>query len=249
MIAQIFQWLTNSDNWSGSGSIPQRLGEHALYTLITIAIALVIAVPLGAWIGHTGRGKFLISAANAARALPTLGLLYAVAMMVGPLFTSELAFVIPSLVVLVLLAVPPLLASTYAGIEAVNPATRDAAFGMGMSNFEVLRKVEAPIALPLFLSGLRSAVLQVIATATIAAVLSLGGLGRFLLDGYAAQDTPQMVGGAVLVAGLALLADGLLAGIQKLVVSPGLTGKSSRSRNVATANAATVASHPEGKSA
>jgi osmoprotectant transport system permease protein len=149
-------------------------------------------------------------------------------MFVGPRISSDLAFVIPSVVVLVLLAIPPLLSGAEAGVRAVDPAVRDAAYGMGMTGPEVLRQVELPCALPLLLSGVRAATLQVIATATIAAALSLGGLGRYLIDGLAVNDYAQMAGGALLVAALALGVDGLLALAQGWLVSPGLTSRPSR---------------------
>jgi osmoprotectant transport system permease protein len=125
----------------------------------------------------------------------------------------------------VVLAIPPILSGAYAGVGGVDPAARDAAKGMGMRGSEVLRHVEIPCAMPLIFSGIRSAMLQVIATATIAAVVSLGGLGRFLIDGLAIRDTPQTASGAILVALLALLVDLALALVQRLVVSPGLTGR------------------------
>lgn len=228
MIDDVITWLTAPTSWEGVDGIPNRIGEHLLYTAITLLIALVIAVPIGAWVGHTGRARWLVTGANAVRAVPSLGLLFAVSMLVGPLIQSELAFVIPSIVVLALLAIPPILSGTYAGIEAVDPAARDAARGMGMTGTEVLTRVELPIALPLFLSGLRSATLQVIATATIAASVSLGGLGRYLIDGLASRDYAQMVGGSVLVAVLALLADGVLALVERYAVSPGISGRSVR---------------------
>jgi osmoprotectant transport system permease protein len=128
-----------------------------------MTLAAVLALPLGLWVGHTGRGRWLVTLANAARAVPSLGLLFAVAMFVGPRISSNLAFVIPSVVVLVLLAIPPLLSGADAGVRAVDPAARDAAYGMGMPGPEVLRGVELPCALPLLLSGVRSATLQVIA--------------------------------------------------------------------------------------
>jgi osmoprotectant transport system permease protein len=228
MIDDVLAWLTATSSWEGADGIPNRIGEHLLYTAITLAIALVIATPLGAWVGHTGRARWLVTSANAVRAVPSLGLLFAVSMLVGPLIQSDLAFVIPSILVLVLLAIPPILSGTYAGIESVDPAARDAARGMGMTGREVLTRVELPIALPLFLSGLRSATLQVIATATIAASVSLGGLGRYLIDGLASREYAQMVGGSVLVAVLALLADGLLALVERYAVSPGISGRSVR---------------------
>lgn len=225
--ASVWGWFTDPVNWQGTDGVPNRMLEHLVFTAITLLIALAVAVPLGAWVGHTGRMRWLVTGANAARAVPTLGLLFAVSMFVGPLIKSELAFVIPSIAVLVLLAIPPLLSGTYAGVESVDPASRDAARGMGMRGAQVLTQVELPMAMPLFLSGLRSATLQVIATATIAAAISLGGLGRYLIDGLAARDLPQMVAGSVLVAVLALVADGLLALLQRHAVSPGISGRRS----------------------
>ena len=241
-LTQIWAWFTDPANWQGTDGVPNRVLEHLLYTGLTLLIALVVAVPLGAWVGHSGRLRWLVTAANAARAIPTLGLLFAVSMIVGPLIQSDLAFVIPSITVLVLLAIPPLLSGTYAGIDSVEPAARDAARGMGMTGWQVLTKVEAPIALPLFLSGLRSATLQVIATATIAASVSLGGLGRYLIDGLASRDYVQMVSGSILVAVLALVADGLLALLEKRAVSPGISGRATR---VARSRARNSDSHSE----
>jgi osmoprotectant transport system permease protein len=176
-------------------------------------------------VGHSGRAKWTISIANSLRAVPSLGLLFAVALWLGPKIASSLAYVIPSVIVLVLLAVPPILSGTYAGIQGVDPAARDAAQGMGMRGGEVLRKVELPCALPLLLSGIRGATLQVIATATIAASISLGGLGRYVIDGLSVSDYAEMASGAILVALLAMAMDGILALVQRIVVSPGLTGK------------------------
>ena len=177
---------------AGHRRIPSRVTEHLLYTAITLLIALVIAVPLGAWVGHTGRLRWLVTGANArARCRPRAALRRLESS--GRSSRASLAFVIPSIAVLVLLAVPPLLSGAYAGIESVEPAARDAARGMGMTGGQVLTRVELPGAMPLFLSGFRSATLQVIATATIAASVSLGGLGRYLIDGLASRDYVQMV--------------------------------------------------------
>ncbi len=227
-LADLTAWFTDPAQWSGADGIPNRLTEHLVYTAITLVVGLLIAIPLGAWVGHTGRLRWLVTGANALRAVPSLGLLFAVSMLVGPLIQSDLAFVIPSIVVLVLLAVPPLLSGVYAGIDSVDPAARDAARGMGMSGWQVLTRVELPCALPLALSGLRSATLQVIATATIAASVSLGGLGRYLIDGLASRDYVQMVCGSLLVAALALVADLLLAALERYAVSPGISGRSAR---------------------
>jgi osmoprotectant transport system permease protein len=225
MLNNIGGWLTDPAHWTGPNGIPQRVLEHLIYSAISLLIAMLIAIPLGVFVGHSGRAKWAVSLANSLRAVPSLGLLFAVALWLGPKIASSLAYVIPSVIVLVLLAVPPILSGTYAGIQGVDPAARDAAKGMGMRGGEVLRKVEIPCSMPLMLSGIRSATLQVIATATIAASISLGGLGRYLIDGLSVSDYAEMASGAILVALLALLMDGVLALVQRTAVSPGLTGK------------------------
>jgi osmoprotectant transport system permease protein len=225
MLNQIGTWLTDPAHWTGPNGIPQRILEHLIYSGISLVIAALIAIPLGIVVGHSGRARWAVSLANSLRAVPSLGLLFAVALWLGPKIASSLAYVIPSVIVLTLLAVPPILSGTYAGIQGVDPAARDAAKGMGMRGGEVLRKVEIPCALPLMLSGFRSATLQVIATATIAASISLGGLGRYLIDGLSVSDYAEMASGAILVALLALLLDGVFALVQRFAVSPGLSGK------------------------
>jgi len=212
----ILQWFTDPAHWSGSDGVPVRILEHIYYALLTLLVAAVIAIPLGLYVGHTGHGRFLVvSSANSLRALPTLGVL--VLAVVG--FGVGLG---PALAALVVLAVPPILAGTYAGVQAVDRAVVDAAHGMGMSEREVLFKVELPNALPLIIGGLRSATLQVISTATIAAYVALGGLGRYIIDGLSVRDYAEMVAGSILLALLAVAADLALAGLQRAIVSPGL---------------------------
>jgi osmoprotectant transport system permease protein len=224
----LWSWLTTAGNWSGQDGIWVRLSEHLRYSGVAVLIGLLIAVPLGLLVGHTGRGRFLaVNLTGALRALPSLGLLYVAVMWLGPHFRGDTAYYLPTQLVLVALAMPPILAGAYAGVEQVDPAARDAARGMGMTGWQVLWRVEVPCALPLMLSGLRSAVLQVVATATLAATVSLGGLGRFLIDGLSQRDYGQMAGGSVLVAALALACDLVLALLQRVVVSPGLTRKTS----------------------
>lgn len=236
----MWEWLTDPAHWQGPDGVPQRLIEHLQYSFIAVAIAVLIAVPLGLFVGHTGHGRFLaVNATGALRAIPSLGLLFLTYMWLGDDLTGEKAFLYPTELVLVALAIPPLLAGTYAGVEQVEPAARDAALGMGMTGRELLAKVEIPCALPLMISGLRSAVLQVIATATLAATIGLGGLGRFLLDGLSVQDYGQMAGGALVIAVLALVMDLLLALAQRFLVSPGLTGKTARQTGVRSRQAAT----------
>lgn len=229
----VWTFLSDPANWSGSDGIWNRVFEHLLYTFLALAIAAVIALPLGALIGHTGRGAGLIGGvANALRALPSLGLLILLVLWGLDNLPGESAITAPAIAVLVILGIPPMLTNTYAGIAAADPAARDAATGMGMTGGQVLRRVELPIALPLVISGVRSAFLQIVATATIAAYVSLGGLGRYLVDGPKAIVNPYgiMAGGAVLVALLAIIGDRVIAGIGALVVSPGLTGRRRRRR-------------------
>ena len=222
----LFTWLSDGTHWSGEDGIPHRLLEHLTYSGIAVLIAAVIAIPLGLYVGHTGRGRFVVvNVAGAARAIPSLGLLFISVLWVGPRLSGDAAFVVPCEIVLVVLAIPPILAGAYSGVEEVDPSARDAAKGMGMRGFDVLTEVELPCALPLIFSGLRSGTLQVVATATIAATAGLGGLGRFLIDGLSVRDFGQMAGGAVLVAVLALAVDVVFAVVQRFTVSPGLTGR------------------------
>jgi osmoprotectant transport system permease protein len=213
----MWEYLTDSFNWSGPEGIWARIIEHLWYTISALALSAAIALPIGLRIGHTRRGAFLaINLGNAARALPSLGLL-----MIAVLLTDKIGF-LPVLIALVALGIPPILASTYAGLSGVDPATIDAARGMGMTGREILTKVEIPIALPLIISGLRSATLQIVSTATIAALVSLGGLGRYVVDGLKLRDFPQMFTGALLVALLAILLDVIFAMIGRITVSAGL---------------------------
>ncbi|MBN9608602.1 MAG: ABC transporter permease [Actinobacteria bacterium 69-20] len=226
MIGDIWAWLTTSAHWTGADGIWQRTLEHVEYTLIAVAVAAVIALPIGALIGHTGRGTGLVAGtANALRALPSLGLLVMLALWALGHLPVGIALQTASIAVLALLAIPPMLTSTYAGVAAVDPAARDAAEGMGMSGGQVLLRVELPIAVPLLFSGLRSAYLQAVATATIAAFVSLGGLGRYVIDGLAQHDYPKMAGGALLVAVLAVVGDRILAVVGHFAASAGLTSR------------------------
>jgi osmoprotectant transport system permease protein len=216
LFAEVLAWFADPGHWQGSSGVPARIVEHLGYTVQAVVIAAVIAIPLGAVIGHTGRGSFLlVGIANGLRALPELGLLILLVLLTG-------IGLLPLTTTLVILGVPPLLAGTYAGVRNTDPAVVDAARGMGMREGEVLLKAELPIALPLIIGGLRTATLQIVATAAIGAYISLGGLGRYLIDGLALNDYPRMVAGAVLIAALALVVEGLLAGLQRLIVSPGL---------------------------
>lgn len=221
VVSDVAAFLVDGANWQPGkpDGITARLLEHLQYTGIALAIAAAIAIPVGLYIGHTGRFAFVaINAGNAGRALPTLGLLSLVVILIG-------IGLVPVIVALVVLAIPPLLTSTYAGLQSVDRATVDAARGQGMRERQVLLRTEVPIALPILMSGVRNATLQVVATATVAAYVALGGFGRFLVDGLAVREYAQVVAGAVLVAALAIVLDVLLAGAQRLVVSPGVSGR------------------------
>jgi osmoprotectant transport system permease protein len=213
MINDMLSYLGDAANWTGTAGIPARLGEHLWYSFLAVLAASIIAVPLGVFIGHTGVGKvFLVSASNVLRALPSLGIMTLLVLLMG-------IGLLPPVIALVLIAVPPILAGVYAGVANVEPAVVDAARAIGMKDSRIILQVELPLALPLILGGLRGAILQVIATATIAAYVNLGGLGRYIFDGLALYDYGQVLVGAVLVTALALVLDGLLALLAR-VLSP-----------------------------
>ncbi len=193
-----WDWLSQSQQWHGANGIPVRLVQHLVYTGLSLLIAALIALPLGVLIGHAGRGgTAVVSLANVWRAIPTLGLLV---LMVIILAFSVATWLIP----LVVLAIPPILVNAYEGVLGVDRGLKDAARGMGMTPRQVLLKVEIPVALPLILLGLRTAAIFVVATATIAAEIGLGGLGRYIIDGLATNNYGEVAGGAVLVVALAL---------------------------------------------
>ncbi|GAA4240421.1 ABC transporter permease [Actinomadura meridiana] len=210
-------WLTASSQWHGDDGIPHRLLQHLWYSGVSFLCAALIGLALGLLVGHTGRGGFLaISLANVARAIPTFGLI---------LIIVIIDFSItPVLVALVALAVPPVLVNTFEGVRGVDPEAKDAARGVGMTGWGVLWRAELPMALPLILLGLRTAAIQVVATATVAAYPGFGGFGRYIIDGLATNDYQLVIGGTVLVVLLALIVQLIFAGLRRLVVSPGLLG-------------------------
>ncbi|GAA1443903.1 ABC transporter permease [Leifsonia poae] len=219
-ILSAFAWLFDPVNWSGEDGIPNRLAQHIGYSALTLVIAAIIAIPIGLAIGHTRRFRGLaVGLSGALRAIPTLGLVVLLALSLSSVSLT----IIPALIALTILAIPPVLAGAYAGVESVDPRTVDAARAMGMTEFQILRKVELPLGLPLLIGGLRSAALQVIATWTVAAILSVGGLGRYLFDGLPVRRYDEMLGGSILVVALALVVDGLFALTQRLVVPRGVT--------------------------
>jgi osmoprotectant transport system permease protein len=204
-LTQALSYLFTAGNWVGPVGLGVRTLQHLEYTAAAVAVSALVAIPVGLIVGHTGRGTLVVvSLVNALRALPTLGVLLLAVLLWG-------LGLVPPIVALMLLGVPPLLAGTYAGVSAVDRTVVDAARSMGMSELRVLFRVEVPNALPLILGGLRTATLQVVATATVAAYASLGGLGRYLIDGVQARQFHIALVGALMVAGLALILDGALA--------------------------------------
>ena len=207
LFREALAWLFAPEQQSGPDAVLVRLGEHLLYTVIAVVISAVIAIPIGYAIGHTGRGKQIaITCSGAARALPSLGLLTILTLLVG---VGDA--VLAATVVFVVLGVPAVLAGAYAGIESVDPEVVDAARAMGMTEWQILFRVEAPIGLGLLLGGLRSATLQIVATAVLAAYVGLGGLGIYIIRGIAIRTYEQMLGGALVIVALALALDGLFA--------------------------------------
>ncbi len=213
----VWNWLTDPANWSGSAGIPTRVTEHLEISVVAVLIAMAIALPAGLAIGHTRRGEFVaVQVANLGRAVPSfaiLSIVYQVVLQLAP--RSAFGFV-PTVVAMVFLAVPPILTNAYVGVQQVDAETVEAARGMGMTGRQVLRSLEMPLASPLIVTGCRTAAVQVVATATLAALIAGGGLGRFIIDGFATQDQPQMIGGAVLVAALAIATELLFAIIARL---------------------------------
>lgn len=213
VVSDTIDWFSDSTHWSGDDGVPHRLVQHLGYTSLTIAIAAAVAIPIGLWIGHTGRLRGLaVVSSGALRALPTLGVLTYASLYTGIGIKA-------AIFTLVLLAIPPLLAGAYAGLEAVDRQTIDAARSIGMTEWQILTKVEVPLALPLIVGGFRSSTLQVVATATVAAYIpGPGGLGRYLIDGLALRDYPQVVAGSVVVIVLALVLDGIFVLLQRLAL-------------------------------
>ncbi|WP_217236675.1 ABC transporter permease [Streptomyces sp. AC555_RSS877] len=209
-------FFSDSAHWTGYDGIPTRVGEHIQYTLEALVLAAAIGLPGGLITGHYGRGGNALSLiATAGRALPTFGLLVLMTLLLG---FGLVNVMIP----LVVLAVPPILVTTYEAMRSVDPSPVDAARGMGMSEAQVLFQVELPAALPLILSGLCSAAIQIVSTATIAAYVSLGGLGRYIVDGLYQRDYEKVVGGATLVAGLALVTLAVFWAVYRTAVSRGV---------------------------
>jgi osmoprotectant transport system permease protein len=233
---EAFAWLADPVHWTGADGIPTRLGQHLWYSALSVVIASVIAIPVGYLIGHTGRGRSIaVSISGGARALPSFGVITLIALSVGIGLTAPI-------ISFVILAVPSVLAGAYSGFEAVDRKTVDAARAVGMTEWQIMAKVEMPLGLPLLIGGIRSAVLQVVATATLATFVGAGGLGSYIITGLRANDYPKMLAGSILVIALAVVLEVLFSIVQRLVVPAGVTaGRPSDTRSKAVRPGAVTA--------
>jgi osmoprotectant transport system permease protein len=232
LVAATIAWLTDPAHWVGPAGMTTRLGEHVLLSAVSLAIALLVALPIGVWIGHTGRfASAAVNLANIWRALPSLALI-GIVLPITVAIDPQLGFrVYPTLVAMVALAIPPILVNAQAGIAGVDRDLVEAARAMGMRESQVVRTVELPLSLPAIVSGVRSAAVQVVATLTLGAIFGSGGLGRYLVEGIAQRNDGMTFGGVVLVTALALAVEAGFVLALRLIRSPGLA----RTERVTTA--------------
>jgi osmoprotectant transport system permease protein len=230
---EVIGWFGDPANWSGADGVPARVVEHLLLSGIPLAVALLLGLPLGMWTGHTGRGATaVINVANLGRAVPSLVILIIAFQLTLPwLVASGLRREAPEVasgIAMIALAIPPLVTNTYVGIADVDRELVEAGRGMGMRGLEVLRQVELPLALPVTLAGIRTAAVQVVATATLGAVIGTGGLGRYIIDGIAQRRYEEVFAGALLVALLAVATELAFTWLERRAVSPGVRGEPQR---------------------
>ncbi len=224
-LRDVWHWLTASEQWHGSDSIPQLAVRHLQVSVAALVVAFLLAAPVAAWLGHKHVGGTLaINVANIGRAVPAYALLVLAVQIFGlrnPAgFGWTRSFV--AFVPLVLLGIPPILTNTFIGVREVGGDLVDAARGMGLSDGEVLRRVELPVALPLVMAGVRTAMVGIVATASLASFVGVDTLATPIYVGVNTFDNVPVFAGALLVAALALLVDGALAALQRTIVSPGL---------------------------
>lgn len=227
---ELWHWLTDPAHWRGVNGIPIRILQHVELSALSVAIASAVAIPVGLLVGHKRRFEFLaVSFANVGRAVPSFAILILAYLLFLQLIPSRAFGFGPTLVALFLLAVPPILTNTYVGVQAVDADTVEAARGMGMSERDVLLRLELPMAAPLIMAGLRTAAVTVVATATLAALIGGGGFGRYIIDGFAQGDQPQILAGAVLVSILAIVTELGFGRLERLV-SPRTSSRGRRRR-------------------
>jgi osmoprotectant transport system permease protein len=227
-LERIWQWFDNGDHWTGAEGVPHLLWQHVQISFIAVVVSVAVALPVGLVLGHYRRGGFAaINLANVGRALPALALLIIAVRQFGggdpPQWMQAVGIgSIPTFLALVALAIPPIVTNTYVGVTSVDPEAREAAQGMGMSGAQLLRRIELPLAMPLVMAGIRTSAVAVVATATLAAIVGWGGLGRYIIDGFRVGDDERLFAGALLVAILAIVVELALGVVQRVVVSRGL---------------------------
>ncbi|WP_331447072.1 ABC transporter permease [Streptomyces xanthochromogenes] len=210
-LSDTWSWLTSAAHWSGENGIWNRLGQHLWLTALCLVLSCLIALPVALVLGHLGKGGTLaVNISNVGRAVPTFAVL--VLLLLTPIGKYGEW---PTIIALILFAVPPLLTNAYVGMREVDRDVVRAARGMGMTGRQLLFRVELPLALPLILTGVRIAAVQLVATATLAALAGGGGLGRIITAGFNLASTPQVVAGAILVAVFALIVEGLFEVVQR----------------------------------
>lgn len=222
-LGQVLAWYTDPANWTGNNAIPLRLWQHLSLSVASLAAGLAIALPIGLYIGHTGRGaRLAVAVSNIGRAVPSLGWLGIAYPISTGLFQRGGIGFLPAFIGLVALAIPPIVTNTYAGLRDVDPELREAARGMGMRELQLLMRVEVPVALTVILAGVRVSAVAVIATAPLGALVGAGTLGSYILQGLELSDEVRVFAAAIMVALLAILTELAFAWLQRRAVSPGL---------------------------
>jgi osmoprotectant transport system permease protein len=216
LLQATWQWITDPAHWSGNDGISTRLGEHLHLSFESVAIGALIALPVGIALGHYGRfGNLAINISNVGRAVPSFGILVIAFQVFG---LGDL----PIIIALTALAIPPMVTNSYVALREVDQDIKDAARGMGYRELAQVLRVELPLAVPLIMAGVRTSAVQVVGTATLAALVGGGGLGRYIIDGLARSDNPRLLAGALLVAALALTTELALAALQRVMVPRGI---------------------------
>lgn len=224
LLGDLIRWFAEPAQYRGADAIQTRLAEHLQVSGLAVAVAILIALPIGLALGHTGRFAFVaVNVANIGRAIPSLAAIaFAMPIAAALLGVQHGLGFWPTFIALVPLAIPPILTNAYVGVRNVDRESIEAARGMGLSELGILRQIEVPLALPLILAGLRTAAVNVVATATLGAVVAFGGLGRYIVDGLALQEYDRLLAGAVLVALLAIAVEATLGSLERAAVSPGI---------------------------
>jgi osmoprotectant transport system permease protein len=227
---EVVGWFTDPVNWSGDDGIPIRIAEHLVLSAVPLLVAALVGLPLAAWVGHTGRFAALaVNVSNVGRAIPSLAIMALAAMLLNRFLVDiglrREAGEISTMVAMAALAIPPIVTNTYVGISEVERELVEAARGMGMTAMQVLRRVEIPLAMPVILAGMRTAAVQVVATATLGAVFGTGGLGRYIIDGIAQRRYEEVFAGALIVAALSIGTELAVGLVERRSISAGLRGR------------------------